>query len=467
MRRLRIIIYAGLTFAWIAFALWQYGNYRQQEDLIEESLRQQSRSIMTALVGGLSSHRRLGQFFEEQLQGMLDELVRSDDVVFVAVRTSRGEDFLSAGDATASQYADNGPTKPNQLDYYRRVQSFKLSTPPSGRHGPGRGGPGGGGRGGGMGNGMMGGGPGRGPSSRRWEEGGPFGPGPFGDSGGEYTAELVLDRGRADELAARMAWSHAWVVIAAGLVALSIGLLWRTTMNLAEAKVRTRVFAAETRHLRELSQAAAGLAHETRNPLGLIRGWTQRLAETSMPEAEQQEHWRAIVEECDRVTARINQFLAFARPYEPEIKSVDIVKLLEELTVILQPDLEAKQLRIQNHVAAGFGNIQADFELFRQVLFNLLQNALYFSPPGGTIDVMVERQGVQRTVLQVADRGPGVKEDAVESLFTPYFTTRADGTGLGLAIVRHIATLHDWEVTYRERAGGGAVFEIGNMHVAN
>ncbi len=472
MRHLRTIIYAGLTLAWIAFALWQYRNYQQQAYLIEASLRQQSRSIMTALVGGLASHRRLGQFFEDQLQGMLDELVKSDDVVFVAIRTSQGEDFLSAGDAHSSQYDSADSRRPSHdpagTNYYRQVRSFKLSGPPGGPHGMGGGG-GGPGRGGMGGGGMGGGGMGRGMGlgSRRWSDGaGSMRPGPLG-MGDEFTAELVLDRSRADQLTVRMAWSHAWVVVAAGVVALSIGLLWRTTMNLAEAKGQTRVFEAETRHLRELSQAAAGLAHETRNPLGLIRGWTQRLAETSLPEAEQQEHWRAIVEECDRVTARINQFLAFARPHAPEITSVDIAQLLDELTVILQPDLETRQLAIECHVTAEIGRLQADSELLRQVVFNLLQNAVYFSPKSGTIDVMVKRRGTQRAVLQIADRGPGVKKEEVESLFTPYFTTRPDGTGLGLAIVRHIATLHDWEVTYRARADGGAIFEIGNMHVTN
>ena len=79
----------------------------------------------------------------------------------------------------------------------------------------------------------------------------------------------------------------------------------------------------------------------------------------------------------------------------------------------------------------------------------------------------VAQQGTKHATIQTADRGPGVENETIDSLFTPYFTTRPNGTGLGLAIVRHIATLHDWEVTYRPREGGGAIFEIGNVHVAN
>ncbi len=140
--------------------------------------------------------------------------------------------------------------------------------------------------------------------------------------------------------------------------------------------------------------------------------------------------------------------------------------LLQELTTIMQPDLESRRLAIESHMAQSFRWLQADHELLRQVVFNLLQNAVHFAPDNSTIVVTVEAGTGGRKVLRVADRGPGVSADAVESLFTPYYTTRSDGTGLGLAIVRHIATLHDWTTTYRPRPGGGSIFEIGNIHAA-
>ncbi len=311
MRQLRIVIYAGLFLAWALFALWQYRDYCQQGELVEESLRQQSRSIMTALVGGLKSHRRLGRFFEDQLQGMLDELVQSDDVISVSVMSANGEVVLSAQEDAASSHS-SGPQRANPADSpppipFQLIETFELSPAPAGLGGgPGKG------RGGGLGAGR-----GRGLGLRERDEKEPDG-GPFA-AGGRFTAQLVLNRNRADMLARRVAWSHVFVTLAAGLVALSVGLVWRATMNLTEANGRTRVYEAETRHLRDLSQAAAGLAHETRNPLGLIRGWTQRLADTTMTDAQRQEHSRTIMEECDRVTARINQFLAFARPRNPDI----------------------------------------------------------------------------------------------------------------------------------------------------
>lgn len=461
MRRLRVIIYGGLVLAWASFALWQYGNFRQQRDLIEESLRNQSRSIMTAMVGGIRSHRRLGRFFEAQLKGMLEELAKSEDVVFVAIRTSAGQEVFSAGDEESAPGAGNGGVNQDgDPAYFRLIESFHLASEQEsvqdaegGGRGPGLGGP-------------WGAGHGRGPGARRWGQEPLREEGPFA-AGGSFTAQLVLDRSRANELLQRVTWSHLLAVLAAGFVALSIGLIWRVTMNLADARGRARVYETEMRHLRELGQAAAGLAHETRNPLGLIRGWTQRLADTAVADSERHEHSRAVIEECDRVTARINQFLAFARPYEPKRQPVDMASLLDELAAIMQPDLETRGLSLDCQVMPECGTLLADFELLRQVIFNLVQNAVSFSPAEGTIDVSVKGQGRGRAVLEVADRGPGVEDDKIESLFTPYYTTRPEGTGLGLAIVRHISTLHNWDVAYCQRPGGGAVFGIGRIHVAD
>jgi len=234
---------------------------------------------------------------------------------------------------------------------------------------------------------------------------------------------------------------------------------------LTEARGQADLYSTEARHLRELSQAATGLAHETRNPLGLIRGWTQRLAQANVTTAQRQEHAQAVMEECDRVTARINQFLAFARPRDPQLAAVDLAMMLTELAAILQPDLESAGLSLKSNVAPAMRLVLADFEMLRQALFNLLQNAIQFSPARAAIDVSVGVVAGHVGTIRVADRGPGVPSESLESLFTPYFTTRVQGTGLGLAIVRHLAALHGWQVTYSPRDGGGAVFEIGGVHV--
>ncbi len=206
------------------------------------------------------------------------------------------------------------------------------------------------------------------------------------------------------------------------------------------------------------------MAHETRNPLGLIRGWTQRLSQSNLASDEQKRQAKAVIEECDRVTSRINQFLAFARPCKPKLDSVDISKVLDELAVLLEPDLGAKSLSLDFDALPQGETVRADRELLRQALFNLVQNAVHFAPDGGVIEIAMcsGQDGGKR--IEVADRGPGVDAEAVELLFTPYFTTRSDGTGLGLAIVRRIASAHGWQAGYTPRPGGGAIFWLDGIH---
>jgi signal transduction histidine kinase len=443
MRWQRPAIYVALLIAWLAFAAWQYHQYRTQRSHIRESVHQQAHSVMNALVGGIRSHRRLGRFFETQLKGMLEGVVTAKDVLAIEICTDTGAPIFAVGDVPRlNNVASRKPGDNWDADGFCLVESFSIELEDivSDSEKPGLGmGPGAGQR--------------RGYSRTVGE---------FAE-GGHFLAALLLDRTRADMLTRRAAVSHALVTLAGAVVLFCLALAWRASVRLVEAKGRTRVLEVETRHLRELSQAAAGLAHETRNPLGVIRGWAQRFANGKMPDTERRSHARAMIEECDRVVARINQFLTFARPCQPQLTQVAPCEVVQELEMILQPDLEAKDLtlRCENATPAV---IRADRELFRQAMFNLVQNAIQFSPAGGTVAVAIRQDQDNQYRIEIADTGPGVAEEDVDSLFTPYFTTRPDGTGLGLAIVGRIAAAHGWNAAYDSRPDGGAVFYLEGIH---
>ncbi|MCM2373978.1 two-component system sensor histidine kinase NtrB [Aporhodopirellula aestuarii] len=280
----------------------------------------------------------------------------------------------------------------------------------------------------------------------------------------DFHAIVVLDRTTMMAQVYREARNRVLIFALGTLVLLAAGAVWQFTVRLAQSEGTTRVLQAETRHLRELGQAAAGLAHETRNPLGLIRGWTQRLVKAGLPSDDQQEQAEAILEECDRVTARINQFLAFARQAEINIEPVVVEDLVQELRTLLQSDLDAGGLKLETIRLNQPPAIQADRDQLRQVLFNLLQNAIALAPRDSSITIsMCEgRRGPLR--LEIADQGPGVPEEIVDSLFEPYVTRRIGGTGLGLSIVRRIAIAHGWEVGYQPGSPSGSVFSIDGIH---
>lgn len=444
MRRQRLLVYVVLVLAaWAALGAWQYHEYEHECQAAQETLQRQAESVMSALVGGIRSHRRLGRFFQGQLRGSLNELVASEDILAVALTTEDGQPVLSAGErellGTSSTVTSGSFWTPTG---FRFVRDFRLAPDAgAGEHSPG-------------------GGVGWGRGMRWWaqgEEESPF------SKGGHFYAILLLDRTQVDLQCQRAFWLRLWTVIAGGLVFVFVGLAWLATVRLVEARGHARVLETEARHLRDLSQAAAGLAHETRNPLGLIRGWTQRLAQSNLP-AEQQEQAHAVIEECDRVAARINQFLAFAKPSEPKLQAVNVEQLVKELTVLLEPDVETKGLTLEVSLSKTASVVRADREMLRQALFNLVWNAIHFTPEKGKVEIAV-RKGEDETVrMEVADRGPGVPRENAAQLFTPYFTTRSNGTGLGLAIVRRIATAHGWTTGYSPRPGGGSIFWLDRMH---
>jgi len=429
-----------------ALAWWQHHEYLHERELTRETLHGQAHSVMNALVGGIEAHRNRGRFFSDQMQGSLAGLVQAPSIILaVAFRSEDGRLVLSAGktellDTSSAMVAGDSWDAAG----FRLVQRLELPPAQGGVH------EGGGG-------GWAGRGWGRAPvaeTSNHVDSETPF------SAGGKFAVILVLDCSQVDARCRRAAWLRASVVAAGALVLFCVSLAWRVTV---QAAGRARAMETEARHLRDLSQAAAGLAHETRNPLGLIRGWTQRLVQSGLQSQQQQEQAQAVVEECDRVTARINQFLAFARPCKPKLESVDVREVVDELALLLEPDLDAKNVTLNHTTLSPDKTVEADREMLRQALFNLIQNAVQASPDGQAVDVSIHGGQDGSSRIEVADRGSGVPAEKVESLFTPYFTTRPDGTGLGLAIVRHIASAHDWQSGYTPRSGEGSIFWLDRI----
>lgn len=428
----------ALLLMWLGFAAWQWHELGHERDQADDSLDRQCKTAHNLLVSSIISHRRMGPSFDAMVQDSLEEIVKSKGILAVGITdTETNKSILAAGETDRLE-----PSASTRNSSYRWTGTFELSS---------NFGAGGGGFGGGFGRGR-----GRGQFDPELIDVSRF------QAGHSYSTTFVLDRSDMDRHLAKAAWLRIWLVVTAGLILLLLAIAWLATVRLIEARGRERILQSEAEHLREMGQAAAGLAHETRNPLGLVRGWTQKLAQSATSSPQVQQQAQAVVEECDRVTARINQFLAFARPCKPDCHDVNLQELVAELKVILEPDLEAKQLSIDYQARDGASTVHVDREMFRQALFNLVSNAIAFSPSEGVIEIINARRHDGETRIEIADRGPGVSASDVDSLFTPYYTTRDGGTGLGLAIVKRIARAHGWHVGFRPRPEGGSVFWLSD-----
>jgi signal transduction histidine kinase len=258
-------------------------------------------------------------------------------------------------------------------------------------------------------------------------------------------------------------WLRGVIGFFAAVSAAGAGLVWRNLGRTAELQIRLVRASEQNAHLRELNLAAAGLAHETRNPLNIIRGQAQMLSRSPGASAEIQEMSRVIVGETDKVTAQLTEFINYARPREVRRTRVSPATIANEVIRTLGYDLEEKKLRVE--VAGEMLAVEADEQLLRQVIFNLLMNAIQAAGENGRIQFVLQRADKNEAVLEVRDDGPGVPPESRREIFKPYFTTNQKGTGLGLAVVQQIVHAHGWEIQCLPNEPRGAVLRIAHLKI--
>jgi len=210
-----------------------------------------------------------------------------------------------------------------------------------------------------------------------------------------------------------------------------------------------------------LGRLAAGLAHEIRNPLGSIAGSVQLLRTGEGLSEEDRQLCEIIQREANRLNDLVTDMMDLSRPRKPDFALVDAAEVAREVVA-----LASKSGRAVSDVdvlfeggQAGESVVRADSGQLRQLIWNLVRNAVQASSAGDpvTVKVGMEAEGV---VLCVEDRGAGIDEDQMSRLFDAFFTTRSQGTGVGLAVVKRIADEHGFLIHVKSEAGRGATFRI-------
>jgi signal transduction histidine kinase len=255
------------------------------------------------------------------------------------------------------------------------------------------------------------------------------------------------------------------IIFFAGISAVGAGLAMRSLSKTSELQIRLVRASEMNSHLRELNLAAAGLAHETRNPLNIIRGLAQMLSKQTGAPPDILEKTRVIVDETDKVTAQLTEFINYSRPREVRRSKIPLHSAIAEIVRTLTHDIEEKKLRVET--GGEPVDIEADDQLLRQVLFNLLINAIQAVDAGGQIQISAQRVSATEASLEIRDNGPGVPPERRQEIFKPYFTTNEKGTGLGLAVVQQIVLAHGWEIECLGNEPKGAVFRITHLKLAD
>jgi signal transduction histidine kinase len=259
-------------------------------------------------------------------------------------------------------------------------------------------------------------------------------------------------------------WLRCIIAFFAGVAVVGVALAWRNLAKSSELQIRLVRASEMNTHLKEMNLAAAGLAHETRNPLNIIRGLAQMISKKSEVPAEIRDKSRAIVDETDKVTAQLNEFINYSRPRELRRTVLSLGSAMNEIVRALGYDIEEKQVRLD--VKGEQLSIEADEQLLRQALFNLVLNAIQAVEAGGEIQIVAARQNADEATLEVRDNGPGVPPERRQEIFKPYFTMQQKGTGLGLAVVQQIVLAHGWEIECLSNEPKGAIFRLTHLKLA-
>jgi signal transduction histidine kinase len=280
---------------------------------------------------------------------------------------------------------------------------------------------------------------------------------------GVHSFLIVLSTQSMRAAAGQDLWLRLIISALASVSVVGLGSAWRNLAKSSELEVRLVRAAELNARLKEMNLAAAGLAHETKNPLNIIRGLAQMISKQEDGSAETRHKSRDIIDEADRVTAQLNEFINFSRPREVRCSAVTLSSVVGEVVRTLGHDLEEKAVRLQ--VQDELPRVEADEQLLRQALFNLLLNAIQAAAPSGEIQVVAAKAGAEAT-LEIRDNGPGVPAEHRTDIFKPYFTRNQKGTGLGLAVVQQIVLAHGWEIECLANQPAGAVFRISHLRLA-
>jgi signal transduction histidine kinase len=499
LRRRSVLIYGLLLAAWMLILGWQVTEHFRVRRAARAELILRAKDISTTLGIVLRSQRRFGGVVsKERLESALTDLVRPGELSGIALLNAAGDVVASAGarpdfqakaidgpserwdeqrvtlmnlvDLGATVTRDiehdiertNPPVILSREDFFRPPDPnrppppFTESAPPENLTNTNGGNP------------ATNSTPAR---PRPRGEGRPRFGRPWGMSEEEYQAILqkqgvhsfliVMSTKSVRTASNQDLWLRSIIAVLATVSVVGFGLAWSSLGKSSDLQIRLVRTSELNTHLKEMNLAAAGLAHETRNPLNIIRGMAQMISKLPDTPAEIRDKSRAIVDEADKVTAQLNEFINYSRPREVRRTVLALGAAINEVVRALNYDIEEKKVQLE--VKGEPLYIEADEQSLRQTLFNLLLNAIQAIDVGGRIQIVAEKRDASEAVLEIRDNGHGVPLELRQEIFKPYVTTQEKGTGLGLAVVQQIVLAHGWEIECLSNHPKGAIFRLTHL----
>lgn len=224
---------------------------------------------------------------------------------------------------------------------------------------------------------------------------------------------------------------------------------------------RTQNAVRERERLAIIGQMAAGMAHEVKNPLTAVRGFSQLLLEKHQEQTNLREYAEIIIEEIDRANNVVTDFLQLARPKKPVLQEQSVGSLIEETVAIVGPQAFLSNIAVQCEIAEDLPPCCLDRDQIKQVLLNMCQNSIEAIPGKGVLKIKAGLWPEGKEIfIEITDDGCGMSPESRERIGVPFYTTKEGGTGLGLSISYSIISAHQGRVEVTSKEGEGTTFRV-------
>lgn len=276
----------------------------------------------------------------------------------------------------------------------------------------------------------------------------------------EITQDITADQ---TNIAKFQTIIFASVAAFVGVLFAALVAILRRAESILEARARERQKLEEelnrAERLAVLGEMIAGVSHEIKNPLGIIRS-TAELLEKRLEEPKQKKLASILIEEATRLNNIVTEFLDFARPKELRLALCRVEDILERNLRVIEAECQKRNIQIERDYQTGDYILEADANLLYRAFMNLVVNAVQAMDGGGTLAVetslrCLDTRKDPTVEVRINDTGVGIPAEVMGKIFNPFFTTREKGTGLGLSIVQTIVQSHRGSVELVPREGGG------------
>lgn len=235
-------------------------------------------------------------------------------------------------------------------------------------------------------------------------------------------------------------------------IALILGFLVERERKKQRAFVRVKSLVA-------VGKAVSEIAHDMKTPLMAIGGFAKQVFEKLEPDNPDRKKLGLVIQEAAHLESMVKEMLDFGKPVELQFTEINFNELVLDSVRVAQPMVKENGVELETDLAPSLPSVVLDAPRVKQVLLNLITNAIQASTAGEHVRVCTRLNSLG-VALEVVDHGGGIAEEYRESIFHPFFSTKRGGTGLGLGIVKKIVETHGGDVSFRANQEKGVTFTV-------